>query len=206
MAFITPCSSSNKSWHAALLVLLWLGTAGMAGAAIVAQYARATAHDGMYLLSARFSMQLPPGMRQALEAGVPLVFVTEFEITRPTWYWTYRQLAAGFDPVVRRSSRLSFHALTGQYRVSVGSIYRSYPNLTEALQALGSVANWPVMEHPRLTGYLPFSQNTQYSGAVRLRLDTEQLPRLFQLNLLATHDWQLASDWLTVPLGTAGGR
>ena len=37
--------------------------------------------------------------------------------------------------------------------------------------------------------------NARYDAAVRLRLDVNQLPKPFQVNALASREWQLASDW-----------
>jgi hypothetical protein len=37
-----------------------------------------------------------------------------------------------------------------------------------------------------------------YQGQVRLRLDTSQLPKPFQINALTNRDWTLASDWRSV--------
>jgi hypothetical protein len=34
-----------------------------------------------------------------------------------------------------------------------------------------------------------------YQAAIRMRLDTAQLPKPFQLNAVASRDWNLASDW-----------
>ena len=33
------------------------------------------------------------------------------------------------------------------------------------------------------------------ADAVRMRLDTAQLPKPFQLNAIASRDWTLESDW-----------
>ncbi len=34
-----------------------------------------------------------------------------------------------------------------------------------------------------------------YQAAIRMRMDTTQLPKPFQLNAVASSDWNLASDW-----------
>jgi hypothetical protein len=34
-----------------------------------------------------------------------------------------------------------------------------------------------------------------YQAGIRMRLDTTQLPKPFQLNAIASRDWTLASDW-----------
>ena len=37
-------------------------------------------------------------------------------------------------------------------------------------------------------------------AAVRMRLDTSQLPRPFQINALTNRDWTLSSDWFNLRL------
>ena len=34
-----------------------------------------------------------------------------------------------------------------------------------------------------------------YAAAVRMRLDTTQLPKPFQINAITSRDWTLESDW-----------
>jgi len=39
------------------------------------------------------------------------------------------------------------------------------------------------------------SRGSVYAAALRMRLDVSQLPKPFQLNALASRDWNLGSDW-----------
>jgi len=34
-----------------------------------------------------------------------------------------------------------------------------------------------------------------YEAAIRMRLDVSQLPKPFQINALASRDWNLSSEW-----------
>jgi hypothetical protein len=38
-------------------------------------------------------------------------------------------------------------------------------------------------------------KGASYEAAVRMKLDVNQLPKPFQVNALASREWQLASDW-----------
>ena len=38
-------------------------------------------------------------------------------------------------------------------------------------------------------------KGARYEAAVREKLDVNQLPKPFQVNALASRDWQLASEW-----------
>ena len=38
-------------------------------------------------------------------------------------------------------------------------------------------------------------KDTVYTAALRLRLDTSQLPKPFQLSVLGSREWNIGSDW-----------
>jgi hypothetical protein len=85
--------------------------------------------------------------------------------------------------------RLSYHALSRQYRLSTGSLQQSFPSLDEALNVLKRVRNWLVVDRAvRLAA-------ADYEAAVRMRLDTALLPKPFQLSALTGRDLQLDSPW-----------
>jgi hypothetical protein len=137
-----------------------------------------------YLLSADFEFELSSRLEDALSKGVPLFFLVEFELTRPRWYW--------FDERAVTSSqnwRLSFHALTRTYRLSSGALTQSFPTLGEALRTLQRTRSWLVMERSQV------KPETRYVAGVRMRLDTAQLPKPFQVSALANREWTLASNW-----------
>ena len=124
--------------------------------------------------------------------GVVLFFVAEFELTRPRWYWLD-------EKVLSRSltHRLSYHALTRQYRLSTGGLHQSFDSLSEAVHVLSRLRNWIVIEKADSALLRP---GETYAAALRLRLDINQLPRPFQIAALGNKDWTLASDWKTWPL------
>jgi len=139
--------------------------------------------DGYYL-NADFDIVLGSAVESALNRGVPLTFVVEAEITRRRWYW--------FDETageMRGQYRLSYNALTQQYRVAVGSLFQNFGTLAEALQLLSRIRSRPMAERDAL------SRGETYRAAVRLRLDTSQLPKPFQVTALGSREWSLNSDW-----------
>jgi len=146
--------------------------------------AELAATDEGIVFNGDFELELTPRLEDALAKGVPLYFLVEFECYRPRWYW--------FDDRVGAASltlRLSFHALTRTYRLSTGTLHRSYPTLADAINALTRIREWLVL--PR-GGLKP---DTTYHAYVRMRLDTAQLPKPFQVSALANRDWTLASPW-----------
>ncbi len=150
---------------------------------IVGRAALEAGEDG-YVLAADFDFELSPRLEDALSKGVPLYFLVEFELTRPRWYW--------FDerPVATSQSwRVSFHALTRTYRVSSGALTQSFPSLSEAMRTISRVRGWTVIERGQVKA------ETRYLAAVRMRLDTTQLPKPFQVSALANREWTLSSSW-----------
>jgi hypothetical protein len=144
-------------------------------------------NDEGYALDADFEIELNPRLEDAIEKGVALYFEVEFELTRKRWYW--------FDDSIGRQLmlRLSYHALTRQYRVSSGALYQSFSTLAEALRVLSRVRSWQVLEHGQV------SAGADYQAALRMRLDVTQLPKPFQVNALTSREWNLASDWQRWP-------
>jgi hypothetical protein len=137
-----------------------------------------------YLLAADFAIDFSPRLEEAVSKGLTLHFIAEFELTRRRWYWLD-------EKVVRASQtwRLTYHALTRQYRLSTGGLPQSFASLDEALRVLSRLRNWQVIDRERL------APGESLDAALRLRLDTSQLPKPFQLEALSNRDWVLASDW-----------
>ena len=147
-----------------------------------------TASEDGYVVGADFEFELSDRLDEAVTRGLVLYFVADFEMTRPRWYWLDEKL-------VNRSQtyRLSYHALTRQYRLSTGGLHQSYDSLSAALRALSRLRNWLVIDKgAEKAGVRP---GETYTAAVRLRLDINQLPRPFQIAALGNKDWSLASDW-----------
>ncbi len=167
------------------LLVVWAGA--VHGAGIEPVNASLVPTDEGYALSAQFKVDLGRRVEEALIRGVALYFNLEFELKRARWYWSNEHVAGRTI-----NYRLSFSALTRQYRLGTGSLYRSFDTLEEALRAMGRVAALPVVERAQLKPGEP------YQAAVRLSLDRNQLPKPFQLDALANKDWQIdagAFNW-----------
>jgi hypothetical protein len=135
-------------------------------------------------LDVDFGFELTPRLAEVVANGVPLYFSVEFELTRRRWYW-FDETAAS----QRLSLRLSYHALSRQYRLSTGLLQQSFPTLEEALNVLKRVRNWLVVDRSvRLS-------DADYEAAVRMRLDTALLPKPFQLSALTGRELHLESPW-----------
>lgn len=183
-AVLSPMQLTNLLRLALALLLAWTPIAF--GDTIAARFAELRLEEERYVLDADFDLALNATLEEAVVRGVPLYFVVEFELQRPRWYW--------FDDTVITNTlnyRLSYNALTRQYRLSSGgAFYQTLSTLEEAQRAIERVRGRSVIDKSALFN------GTRYEAAVRLRLDTTQLPKPFQISALTSRDWNLQSDWL----------
>jgi len=167
-----------------LAALLFFACAPLCADEIPVRAADLRIEDGEVLLSAQFDVALTPALEQALHKGIPLYFVVEFQLTRPRWYWVDEKVVAWSI-----THRVSYTELTRAYRVSSGPLSQPFESLDDVLRFVGRVSSRPVAPADALT------KGARYEAALRMRLDASQLPKPFQLNALASHEWQLASEW-----------
>ena len=142
------------------------------------------ADEDAYVLNAEFDLALNPTLEEALQKGVPLYFELEFELVRPRKYW--------FDEKVLSSStqyRVSYNALTRQYRVASGLLAQTFDGLDEVERFLSRITSRQIARADEL------QKGVRYEAAIRLRLDVNQLPKTFQLSALASREWSLQSEW-----------
>lgn len=142
-----------------------------------------TAEEGPYL-DADIRLSLNSRLTDAVERGIALYFVAEAELRQTRWWW--------FDNVVVHREahwRLSYNALTRQYRVANGPLALPFSQLDEALAIMTRMRRWQLAERTALT------PGTPYQGRFRFRLDLSLLPQPFQVNALNSRDWNLSTDW-----------
>jgi hypothetical protein len=142
------------------------------------------AEEGELLLSADFGFALTPSLEQALEKGIPLYFTIEFELSRTRTLWFPEKVAEWSI-----TYRVSYSSLTRQYRLASGPLGQTFESLEDVERFIGRVASRPVARVDELT------KGARYEAAVRVKLDVNQLPKPFQINALASREWQLSSDW-----------
>ncbi|WP_255537949.1 DUF4390 domain-containing protein [Polynucleobacter sp. 15G-AUS-farblos] len=149
--------------------------------------------EGDWLLNASFQIELAPGLEDAVQKGVVLYFQTEFELTRGRWYW-FEEKAV----LAQRQIRLSYQPLTQQFRIASEGFTFSAPTIAEALQAVGSIGGWRVIDNAQI------DQGKSYMAALRMVLDLSKLPKPFQVNALNNRDWSVSSDWYRFPFSPTG--
>jgi hypothetical protein len=202
--FTMPCCEKRfkprlKHWLLGLRallcgVLLCASFSALAGEIQIRNSQLALGDDG-YTLAADFNIDFNARLEEAVEKGVILYFTTDFELSRARWYWLD-------EKIVSRSQtfRLSYHALTRQYRLSTGVLHQSFDTLDEALRILSRLRNWSVFEKAAIKA------DDTYQASLRMRLDLTQMPKTFQVTALANKDWNLVSDWARWSFAPGDGK
>ena len=180
-----PLARSLRRALCALVCVVAAFVAATAGAdTIIVKSAELHAEEDGYYLNAEFDLSLNSTLDEALQKGVPLYFLLEFELSRPRWYWLDEKVLTSTTQY-----RVSYNALTRQYRIASGLLGQTFDGLDEVERFLSRVTAREVARPDQL------AKGTRYEAALRLRLDVNQLPKPFQMSALASREWTLQSDW-----------
>ena len=192
MASSTPCCKKTDRLalpilRCLILALLFALPSSVRAEGIHIKSAELIPSEADYSLEANYEVTLSHTLEEALLRGLALPFVIDFELTYPRW-WT---LGLWNRTVVEihQQHRLSYNALTRQYRVSFGNLNQNFDTLEEALAVIGQV------RQPAVFTREDVNAGAVYIAALRLRLDTSQFPKPLQINALGSRDWNLSSDW-----------
>jgi hypothetical protein len=186
-------SQGVKQFILYCLLALSLFSSAASAEGIKIQSAELERVDSDWLLNATFKIDLTPGLEDAVQKGVVLFFQAEFDLTRSRWYWFDEKLA-----LAQRQTRLSYQPLTQQYRIASEGFSFSAKTIFEALQAVGSIGGWRVIDNNQI------DPSKSYTAALRMTLDLSKLPKPFQVNALNNRDWNVSSDWLRFPFSSNG--
>jgi hypothetical protein len=195
MAFITHCWRRARAELSALLVcaLFWGASPlhAQPGAIAISQLELRRSGEAVEL-GASLRFDLPPIVQDALQKGLPLIFVMEAEVYRERWYWLDKPVARA-----QRQLRLVYQPLTRRWRLSIGmgpvgpgesgaALAQTFDSLEEALGVIRRVAGWRIADVHEL------EPGSRHRLEFRFRLDTAQLPRPLQIGTLGESDWTLA--------------
>jgi len=173
---------------AVLLAVAALASAAPAAAPPAFRVEHLSTHrrQGVYYLNADFSLKLNGRAHEALSNGVALTFVLDVHIVRRR-----RLIWNAVVARLRERYRLSYRPLTEDYRVRNlnSGAQDSYDSLTAALAAVSRVRDLPLVDTSLLAA------QTRYFVAVRIVLDTKDLPGPLKLIAAVVPGWQLASGW-----------
>ena len=136
------------------------------------------------LLSADIQLPLTDTLKDSIDRGLALYFQTDVQVVRPRWYWLNEEVIS-----TSIEWRLSYHALTRQYRVATNAQGQTAATLDEALAVMSSIRAVPIGRVSNLT------PGQRYDVWVRMRLDTGRLPKPFQMTAMTNRDWNPQSEW-----------
>ena len=181
-ALVAAWKARLRQGLAALFLLVFAAPALAEGISVKSATVEAV-EDG-WQLDAEFDIQFNPRLEEAVNRGVPLYFVVEFELARPRWYW-FDEKPVQFS----QTYKISYTPLLRQYRLAVGNVYQNFTRFEEVTRVLARLRGVHIADRGT------FKKDVTYQAGIRMRLDTAQLPKPFQLNAIASRDWTLASDW-----------
>jgi len=183
----------------ACLVLVFLGvfaTAVRAETPIEALQFRVDRGAEDVTVSVQLRFELPPAVEDALLKGIPVYFAVEADVLRERWYWTDKKVASA-----ARNIRLAYQPLTGQWRLNVASgatpaadlvaanaPSQTFGSLAEALATVKQFSRW------RIAVLNDNDPASKYRVEFRFWLDTNQLPRPFQIGVIAQSDWTISTS------------
>ena len=159
-----------------------------AASGIVIKSADLQLADEAYKLSADVEISFDEAIEEAINKGVPLNFLVEFQVVSPRKYWFD-------DEIVTATTNftLSYHALSRQYLVSHNGHQNSYETLSEAKLELMELDDWKVLEKSQI------EKGTAYKAVLLMRLDQTKLPQALQVQAIGSENWNLTSqkfEWL----------
>jgi hypothetical protein len=172
-------------WVVVLLVFAMFAAATAQADTVVVKSAELRAEEDGDYLNAEFAFSINSTLDDRCKR-VPLYFLLEFELSRPRWYWLDEKVIS-----MTTQYRVSYNALTRQYRIASGLLGQNFESLDEVERFLSRVTSREVARRDQLV------KGTHYEAAVRLRLDVNQLPKPFQMSALAAREWTLQSEWHT---------
>ena len=166
----------------ALMLVAFQPFAMAAGSSITVKSADMLEVEDNYEVNALFDLSLGKEVEEALNKGVSLTFLIEFQLTNPRKYW--------FDSVVaseNTKATLSYHALTKQYLINRDNQQQSFVTLAEAKAELGIISDWPVIKKSAL------DKEASYKAVLLIRLDKSKLLKPLQVEAISSEVWNISS-------------
>jgi len=150
------------------------------------------AEEDGYFLQSTFDFDLPVGVEEALNKGVPLFFVAEVDVFKERWYWSDKLVTHN-----ERHMRLSYQPLTRRWKIYISSqpisntglgvaMGQNLDTLAEALTMVKRVTRWKIAERQQI------SAGEKYHYNFNFRLDLSQLPRPLQMGAIGDSEWALS--------------
>ncbi len=168
------------------LFFVFLLTCLLASAAqqyIVVKNADLKVSGEAYLLNSDLEISLGDKVEEAINKGVPVEFLYEFELVKPRLFWLDAEVVK-----TKMRIKLSYHALSRQYLVTQDGRQTSHDILSEAMIELVQLYDWKVFNKSVI------EPRQRYEAKLSMRLDQSKLPKAIQVDAIGSEDWNLASE------------
>ena len=142
---------------------------------------------GVYQLHVRTRYPANGETVAALRSGVSVSYDVDVEVSRERRFWTDAEVVS-----LRLERELSYHSVSERYVVRdplADGEQRSFATLDEALAALGSVDNWPILVAAQL------EEPGDYVVSVRASVRRGRLTDALRALMFWSDDWQRESEW-----------
>lgn len=178
----------ERMWSRALLLTLLVLVATHAWAAdrFTVEQATTRLEQGVYLLDAQIAMEFSRDATEALNNGVPLTLMLDIRIDRMRNWWLDDDIAE-----LQQRYQITYYALSDQYLVrnlNTSTVY-SYPSLDAAVEALGTLQGFPLLDSELL------ENEEEYEVLMRMQLDLDALPMPLRVVAYVQKAWRMSSDW-----------
>ncbi len=183
MAFFTRYYKKTNLTVIFLCLLFPVTTASASDSRLTIKHAELVASGEQYLLNADLELNLSEQVEDALNKGVQLNFLVEFQLTTPRKYWFDKEIIT-----VSNNVSLSYHALSRQYLINRNKHQQSFATLAEAKAEFVRMREW-VMFDKRL-----LEPDEVYYAGLRVRLDHSKLPKPIQVEALGSEPWNMISQ------------
>lgn len=156
--------------------------------------------DGVYLMNVDLEFVLSEEMLEALNRGVPLVYLLSLRVLKPRFGWLNRIFKTqSFNKhiySVEKRYELRYHALSRQYLVTdlEASEQISFYTLRSAFEYLGTIRDLPLLNETIM------NISDQLYAQVKVKLDIDSLPVPLKVRAYTRKSWRLKKtrwqDWL----------
>jgi hypothetical protein len=153
---------------------------------ISVEHASGRMKENVYLMDARIHYDLSDSVLEAVNHGIQLHFEVTIELRRErNWIW---------DDVVKTTRLdyiLQYQPLSNDYLVTdkTSGTVQTLPALDDALQFLGTINNFPLMEQAEVSADVP------YRCFIMSALKIPTLPLPLQPLAYISPKWRLSSQW-----------
>jgi hypothetical protein len=154
--------------------------------ALAVRSAYVNVDGGVFKLHARIEYPENDEIRAALADGVTLLFEADALVARERRLWWDAKVVE-----VTLQRELSYHTVSGRYLVrdARSGSQENYASLAEALAALGTIDDWPILVAPQI------SDDARYRVSVRAGVRRGRLPDTLRAVLFWSDSWHRTSEW-----------